>query len=297
MNPHIFERRPPNESVLRARSVAGQYLQDMFKKHNVGVADRFARFEWLKPELTSPAFEHFTFSYKNAVFATLVDVVENGEHSLAPVDRQLLCDESAKYNLVPCVFEVRLERLVPGHDGLFSGKVAGSSGYRLSPAAGGWNLTHANSGGSIDPFLYGRDADTRMSEWELRNFAIGIVRKFGLEREGLVMDSFCDIPGIDPQLWFHKPGGHRAWAIVRFQGVLDEAAAGEFAGFVHRNPHLAGYDGYFAPVSAVMADEVLLDCQKRVIPLEKRYDGTAPLYRGHGMHVNYQRMIPIHKAP
>lgn len=296
MNPHIFGRRPPNESVLRARSVAGQYLPGLFNKHNAGVTDRFAQFKWLKPELTSPAFEHFTFSYKNAVFATLVDVVEGGVHSLAPDDRRLLCDESAKYNLVPCVFTVHLERLVPGPDGLFPGKVAGTSGYRLLPAASGWNLTHANSGGPIDPFHFGRDTDTRMSEWELRNFAIGIVRRFGIEQEGLVMDSFCDIPGIDPQIWFHNPEGQRAWAIVRFQGVLDEAAAGEFAGFVDRNPHLAGYDGYFAPVSAVMADEVLLDRQKQVVPLEKRYDGTAPLYRGHGMHVNFQRMIPIHKA-
>ena len=75
-----------------------------------------------------------------------------------------------------------------------------------------------------------------------------------------------------------------------------ESAADEFNDFVKRNPHLAPYDGYFAPVSAAMADAVVRNRNEDVIPLSRRFDGAAPLYRGHGLYVNFQRMIKIHSA-
>lgn len=130
----------------------------------------------------------------------------------------------------------------------------------------------------------------------LQNFAIGIARNYGVKKGGFEFDSFCDIPGIDPQMWFHDESGKRSWAIVRFQRVLDKNEAESFRDFVKDNPHLAPYDGYFVPVSAAMADAVVRDRNEDVVPLSRRFDGTAPLYRGHGLYVNFQRMIKIHEA-
>lgn len=207
----------------------------------------------------------------------------------------MLCDEALKHNLVPCVFEVVVRQLEPDQNGLFNG-VAGKGGYNLSAASQGWNLKHARTGDDVDPLDYGKDFDTPMSKWELQNFAIGVVRNYGVTKAGYVLDSFCDIPGIDPQLWFHDKDGKRSWVVVRFQPVLNESAADEFNDFVKTNPHLAPYDGYFAPVSAAMADAVVRNRNEDVIPLSRRFDGTAPLYRGHGLYVNFQRMIKIHNA-
>ena len=295
MDVKIFGRQNPSEIVLRARSIAGQHLERLFSKFNAGKTEQFGQFHWVKPEQTSPSFEHFTFGYKNAVFAVLVDLLVDGESKLPEEKKQLLCTEALKYNLVPCLFEVEVRRLEPDSNGLFNG-VAGKSGYNLRPVIQGWNLKHARTGEEVDPLEFGKDFDTPMSRWELRNFAIGVARNYGVKKGGFEFDSFCDIPGIDPQMWFHDESGKRSWAIVRFQRVLDENEAEAFRDFVKDNPHLAPYDGYFVPVSAAMADAVVRDRNEDVVPLSRRFDGTVPLYRGRGLYVNFQRMIKIHEA-
>jgi len=295
MDVKLFGRQNPSEVVLRARSLAGQHYERLFAAHNAGKSERFDQFHWVKPELTSPSFEHFTFGYKNAVFAILIDIVQDGKSNLPDEKRQLLCSEALKFNLVPCLCPVVLSRVDADANGLFNG-VAGKSAYSLRLAEEGWNLRHARTGDAVEPFDFGKDFDTPMSEWELQNFAIGIARQYGVAKGGFEFDSFCDIPGIDPQIWFHDTTGKRSWAIVRFQKTLDESAADGYRDFVSGNPHLAPYDGYFVPVSAAMADAVVNDRNEEMIPLSKRFDGSAPLYRGHGMYVNFQRMIKIHTA-
>lgn len=295
MDTRLLGRSAPSEIMLRARNVAGGYLERLFSKFNEGRTGQFEQFHWVKPELTSPSFEHFTFGYKNAVFAVLVDLLVDGQSKLSAETRRLLCAEALKYNLVPCIFEVAVRHLEPDAKGLFNG-IAGKSGYNLSVATPGWNLKHAQTGEMVDPSVIGQDADTPMSEWELQNFAIAIVRDHGVAKGGYELDSFCDIPGIDPQVWFHDKTGRRSWVLVRFQPVLNEGVANEFRDFVRKNPHLAPYDGYFAPVSAAMADPIVRDRNGNIIPPSKRFDGSTPLYRGHGMYINFKRMIKIHEA-
>jgi hypothetical protein len=295
MDVKVFGRQAPSEIVLRARSVAGQYLEKLFRRFNEGITEQFNQFHWIKPELTSPSFEHFTFGYKNAVFAVLVDLIDDGVSKLPMEKKSLLCSEALKYNLVPCLFEVAVQQVEPDQNGLFNG-VSGKSCYNLRVVSSGWNLKHARTGDRVDPFDFGKDFDTPMSEWELQNFAIGIARNYGVVKGGFDFDSFCDIPGIDPQMWFHDKSGKRSWAIVRFQRVLNEGEADLFRDFVRDNPHLKPYDGYFVPVSAAMADAVVRDRNENVVPLSRRFDGSAPIYRGCGMYVNFQRMIKIYEA-
>ena len=296
MSAYIHNREAPNQIVLQARNMAGRNLESLFAKHNEGVQDRFKKFAWVKAELTSPSFEHFTFSYKNAVFAVLIDVVSDGGHSLSERERELLCKEALKYNLVPCVYEVNVKYEKSSFWRIFDNKVAGKSKYSLIPSFNGWNLKHARTGDLVNPVDFGKDSDIPMSKWELLNFSIGIVKKYGIEKEGYIFDSFCDVPEFNPQVWFHDRNGRRSWVLVRFQPVLNEAEAEKYNDFVERNPHLAPYDGYFAPVSATMADPFLCDRNGNLIPLGERFDGRVPMYRGHGMYANFQRMIQIHKA-
>jgi len=260
---------------------AGRYLNSLFEKHNAGVEERFAQLHWIKTELTRPSFEHFTFGYKNAVFPVVVNLIVDGR-SLVPQEAvNKLCAVSLRNNLVPCLYDMVCVR---GENG---------AGLGLKPAADGWNLRHARSGNAVDPLEFGKDFDTKMSEWELMNFAVGVVLEYGVEKEGHAVDAFCDMPGIAPQIWFHDKAGRRSWILVKFQHNYDESEADSFRDFARGNPRLAAFDGYFAPVSAAMADAVVKDHNEKVVPLSRRFDGTAPLYRGHGMCVNFRRLIKI----
>ena len=283
-------RGEPNEFGIWAQKIAVDHLDDLFAKYNARVSDQFCQFRWIKKDRTSQSFEHFAFAYKNAVFAVLVNVV-CGENAIAAMcgtksmlssdGQQRLCRESLRYNLVPCILDVVLSET----DNEYTLQIADNKG---------WGLRHAKTGALIDPFEFGKNADTPMSDWELQNFAI-VVAKNAFKGESVV-DSYCDIPEAAPSMWFHDKAGHKAWAIVRFQRVLDESAANDYRDFVKKNPHLSSYDGFFIPVSAAVADAVLKDRNGHVIPLSKRFDGTAPIYRGHGLYVNFKRIIKIHNA-
>lgn len=295
MDARIIGRNDPSPIVVQARNLAGAHLEKMFQKMNAGQTEHFSQFRWVKPEFTSPSFEHFTFGYKNSVFPILVDVIVDGKSMLPQNKIDLLIEESRKYILVPCIFRVTYTRIEPDHNGLFNG-IHGKNGYNLSVRSDGWNLIHAKTGEAIDPCVIAHSSPIPMSKWELLNFSIGVVKNYAIEKEGLHLDSFCDIPGIDPQMWIHDDNGKRSWVLVRFQPVLDEKESEDYVHFVDDNPHLKPYDGYFAPVSAASAEPVVKNFLDEVIPLNKRFDGSQPIYRGSGMYVNFQRMIKIHSG-
>jgi hypothetical protein len=138
------------------------------------------------------------------------------------------------------------------------------------------------------------DQRAQMSNWELGNFAIQVVRqqveKSGQER---VLSS-CDVPAIDPQMWIQTGSGQRAWVLVRFFRSLRGDEKQAFANFAADHSQLAQFDGYLAVVSAASSEPVLFDLDGSVIPLSRRFDGTAPLYRGDGFYVKFDGMQRIH---
>lgn len=288
MNSNVVEREELSEIVIRAINFAALYLQNIFSEFNSNEKNYFDMYGWIKAELTSPSFEDFTFSYKNAIFPVLVNVIVDGKPLLRTKNKEKLCEECINYDLIPCVFEVIAERKSNNHEGgdLFDFKAAST----------GLNLKHATSGKYINPQDYADDSDTLMSEWELRNFAISVVKRYIEENEEFNLVACCDVIGIDPQIWFDDGSGKMSWVIVRFQSVLDESKASDFLDFTNGKGPIATLDGYFAPVTATMVDPVVYDLDGKIIPLSRRYDGSAPLYRGHELYVNFQGLIKIHNA-
>lgn len=45
-----------------------------------------------------------------------------------------------------------------------------------------------------------------------------------------------------------------------------------------------------------MGERIMKETKMMPKDFSRRFDGTAPLYRGHGLYVNFQRMIKIHEA-
>jgi hypothetical protein len=263
----------PSPEFLRARSVAGNALQTMFQALS-GNSPPSRDFRWIKAELTFPSFEHLTFGYRNKVFSVLVDVLASGRSSLSAQARTRCCDAARHHDLVPCAFPV--------------------DGRNLRPLASGWNLVHLADGRPVVPEQLAADQRAPMSDWELGNFAIQVVRQHVEQTGRARVLSYCDVPAIDPQMWIEDASGQRAWVLVRFLRLLRGNENQAFADFGARHPQLARFDGYLAAVSAASSEPVLFDLDGSVIPLSRRFDGTAPLYRGDGFYVKFDGLQRIH---
>lgn len=268
-----IDRPEPSEIFLKARHIAGSQLQGEFNK-NKGRVPESRDYKWIKAELTYPSFDHLTFGYGNQVFSILVDLCDDGRSTLTERERDRFLKATSENNLVPCRFRVMLPM--------------------LRPTSEGWNLTHFTTGARIIPSEMANDANIPMSEWELRNFAIQVVRNH-IEQEGKGnILSFCDVLKIDPQIWFEDTSGNRCWALVRSLKNANEAAIPHWVGLEKSNPQLKPYDGFFAGVSLASSAPILRDTDGNLIPLSERFSGKAPLYRGDQFYVKFDGLQRIH---
>jgi hypothetical protein len=255
--------------------MAGQTLQSNFHAGG-GSSESPNGFKWIKAELLWPAFDHLTFSFRNRIFAVLVDLSDGVWSSLSTQETDRLVRAAEEHDLIPCVFRVHPDS--------------------MRPLASGWNLVSCIDGSPVDPVAMAIGGPRLMSEWELHGFAVQVVRAHvETARRGRVT-SICDVLHIDPQIWFTEPTGRTSWIVVRFVRSPAEDIASGYQGFAARNVRLDPFDGYFAWVSAVSSAAVLRDLSGNMIPPSRRFDGSAPLYRGDGFHVRFDGLSCIHRA-
>ena len=265
----------PSEAFLKARNVAGARLQDQFKKSG-GRVESQHDYRWIKTDLTWPSFDHLTFAYRNQIFSVLVDLVHDRQTSLTSQEVKRCIDASSDHNLVPCVFPV--------------------DSLSLTPLKDGWNLSNMESGTAILPEDCIDDVKVEMSQWELRNFAIQIVRDhIEQSMKGKVL-SYCDVIGIDPQVWFEDQHSNRSWVVVRNFPMIHGYESKEFREIERSNPQLVPYDGYFGPVSLASSEPFTVDLDAKLVPLSKRFDGSSPVYRGDGFYINFKGLERIYVA-
>ena len=205
-----IDRNEPPQQFLRARSVAGIALQAQFKKE-AGKVEPSRDYRWIKAELTWPSFDHLTFAYGNQIFSVLVELIDGQHSALTQRDRKRCSEAALENSLVPCIFRI--------------------DSRTMRPLADGWNLIHLLDNGQVVPRDRATDEKILMSEWELRNFAIQIVRNHLEENESHKVLSFCDVIGIDPQIWFEDANGNRHWVIVRHFRHIKGNEKDAFVGF------------------------------------------------------------------
>ena len=270
----IDSSNPPPE-FFEARYLAGATLEQQFNLlPQSGSPSRDAK--WLKADLTWPSFDHLTFAYRDAVFSVLVDIVERSESSLEPKATKRCLDAAALHNLIPCVFQVDRRT--------------------MQPSSGGWNLFDLRDGTPVDPAHTPDTGMVPMSAWELQSFSVQVVRGHVTRQLGGKEHSFCDVLGIDPQIWFEDSKGNNGWVVVRNFPVLTGEEKSDWLGFAGTNPKLQKFDGYFAAVSIASSAPVLHDEQGNLIPLSERFTGQAPLYRGDSFCVRFEGLQRIHVA-
>ena len=242
---------PFPEEFQQAWSCAGKHL------------DRMAGpgLQWLRAWLTPPVAEHLAFRMGNQVIFIFVEVDEVWTYD-GP-RRSLFLEVSHEAHATPCVMPM-LPR-------------AGS----YVPALPEWGLRHAETGEIVDPVALVSDERIEMSDWELHDFAVQVVRD-QLVKEGKTLWSWQSSLHIDPSLWFEDEAGP-AWVVVRVvRSPATEAPVPENVEAIRASVARVSPRGFFASVAVANADA----------PFDPAI-GSVPLWRGHGMHVRYSGLDKV----
>ena len=268
-----IDSNEPSKQFLQARNIAGCALQDQFKREG-GKLEPSKDYKWIKSELTWPSFDHLTFGYGNQIFSVLVELVDGDRSALMQKERERCVEACSSNNLIPCAFRVQAQS--------------------LEPISKGWNLIHLVTGKNIVPAECANAKKIQMSDWELRNFGLQLVRNYITEQLSGNVLSFCDVIGIDPQLWFDDKSGRRSWVIVRHYGLLTGQEKDDWINFEQSNRQLQGYDGFLGAVSLASAEPIVRDMEGEIIPPSERFSGSAPLYRGDKFYVKFDGLQRIY---
>ena len=78
----------------------------------------------------------------------------------------------------------------------------------------GWGLVDARTGALVDPAHLVTDEKIEMTEWELQDFAVQVVRT-QLEKEVCQLMSWQGNPDVDPAIWFVGESKGPEWVVVR----------------------------------------------------------------------------------
>ncbi len=225
-----IDRPSPTQFFVDVRTLVGCWLQEVMKKSNGA--------HWLKTILTYPCFEHLSIAYKNQIFCILIEIIdENTKKSYLPNQyRDNLINECNKNNLIPCVYKVYVnDPLNPAYN-------------TLKPIGQGWNLYHAVTGDLIDVEGIVSDLPVVMSEWELYDFAIQIVRDYIVNQLHYQILSYQNIIGIDPQLWFEDEHHNKKFVVIRYTKYPENKTPKPDNILAIKN-NCNNYGGYFASVA------------------------------------------------
>jgi hypothetical protein len=221
---------------------------------------------WLKVNLHPPFLEHLSFRLGNQLFFIRIEDVDDRLQVPGSRDGLFSIAEGRKGH--PCIMPMRYR--------------AGA----WEPDKAGWGLVDVRSGRTVDPVAHVSDEKIEITDWELQDFAVQIVRDH-LEKAGQKLMSWQGNPAVDPSMWFLGIRGPE-WVVVRavrYPKVKAEPPA-NWRQISERCARF-GKAGHFASVSLANAGD--------------GFDpsGTAssePLWRGHGMIVRFDGLDAAPKA-
>lgn len=137
-----------------------------------------------------------------------------------------------------------------------------------------WNLYDIRTNELVNPLVVATDEKVMMSDYEFNNMAVSIVKDY-IRKEKMKFESYCDIIGIYPQIWFKDENDEMSWIYViystngKFSNVskeLDKLITG-----------MPQFNGYIAQVGLACAEK----------------DGP---YRGAGFYIKFNGIEKIYSA-
>ena len=216
---------------------------------------------WIKSSLTPPFLEHFSFRLGNQLFFVRVEDAEG-----------LLGIPGTRHGLATIAEGCR------GHACLMP---MNRRGRNWEPAVAGWGLVELASGTPIEPFNFVTAERIEMTDWEVHDFAVQVVRD-KLTESGRKFMSWSGAPRINPSIWFVGCDGSE-WIVVKAVRYPNSLPAmpdnwSEIAEHCKQNSQT----GHFAAISIASADDSFDTSTER-----------TPLWRGFQMTVRYPGLIRL----
>src|SRR5262245_10293198 len=217
---------------------------------------------WLKADLYQPLLEHLSFRLGNQLF--FIHVEDSEGMVVEPSD---------------------LDRLLWVAQGM-AGQACTMPMQRTSgewrPVLTGWGLQDAQTGSAVDPVALVSDEPILMTDWEVHDFAVQVVRD-SLRQDGVEVVQAHSCPSIDPALWIRRRG-KLEWVIVRAvrYPMLDAKLPENWRAIAEACRRRSGI-GSFASVALMRADD----------PVLPDPGSALPLLRGYGMFPRFQGLQPL----
>ena len=218
---------------------------------------------WLKADLNPPFLEHLSFRMGNQLYFIRVEDIDG--HVRGPGNADGFRIVAGGCNGIPCRMPMR------------------RVGSDWKPDVPGWGLVHAETEQPIDPIALISEERIEMSDWEVHDFAVQVVRDYVVKKLRRELMSSQGNPKVDPSIWFVGEDGPE-WIVVRSVRFPErEASMPTNIADIAANCARLSAVGHFASV-AVANSEDSFGASGENRPLL--------LWRGHGMYVRFQGLVP-----
>lgn len=211
---------------------------------------------WLRAHLNPPFLEHLSFRLGNQLFYIRIQDVDDELEIPGSLNGLLSIANGSKGHA--CLMPMK--------------KIAGN----WTCATSDWGLVSVETETSINPVDFISDEQIEMTDWELQDFAVQVVRQ-NLEGEGKKLMSWQGNPNVDPSIWFVGDEGAE-WVLVRaFRHGLVKATKPSNWNVIVSSMKNTGSAGNYAEVTCASPDDVF----------DPTGDNAAILFRGQGLRVRY----------
>lgn len=239
---HNIHMAEPTQDFFRCWQAAGIHLQNQVQD---------AVIHWLRADISPPFLEHLSFRLGNQLFFILLEDVD--QKLEMPSNHQALLYIARSCNGHACIMPMRM-----------------TEGKWEASLPNGWGLIDAITRQGINPFNLVNNDLVKMTDWELHDVAVQIVRE-RLEGDGFQVMSSQGNPDVDPSLWFIGTDGPE-WVVVRKALYPAKTAdAPENLDEIAKNCERIGKAGNFASVTITNHD-----------------NSALPPLRGHAMNIGYE---------
>ncbi len=228
---------------------------------------------WLRAILMPPFLEHLSFRLGNQLFFIRIEDVDDQLQTPGNPDGLLMIADGCQGHA--CVMPMQL----------VSGKYGGEHSLHWQPAEPGWGLLDAKTRQPINPVALISDELIEMTNWELQDFAVQVVRDHLLS-QGREIISFNGNPDVHPSLWFVGDDGPEWVSVGVVRYPLTEASLPANVSKLQTTFNRSGHLGHFASVAIANAEDPF-------DPVAAANGNHLPRYRGHRLHVKFNRLEPI----
>mgnify|MGYP000953335780 CR=1 FL=1 len=251
---HVIEMQEMTEAFFPCWEAAAEHLD---RQVEGGIRS------WLRAHPYPPVLEHLSFRLGNQLFFIRVEDVD--AKVPGPGSRRGLSTIASGANGHACILPMKRR--------FFGGAWV--------PDQPSWGLLDAASGRAIDPAALVTDRNIEMSDWELQDMAVQVVRGH-LEQQGFELMSWQGNPQVDPSIWFVGASGRPEWMVVRATRfpVMQADRPANWTAIAEGCARLSR-TGHFASVAMVSTSQ----------PFAANHEQPIPLWRGHGMHVRFEGLV------